>query len=144
MRHPNQNVRAQTRPRGRTLAVCALAGLMAACAQAPKTLYTWDAYQPSVYAYLKDEDTEVAAQAQTLESHVETARAKDMVLPPGFRAHLGMLYLKMGLGDKAAELLQAEKLAFPEGTTFMDFLLRNVAAGAVRSSVETDKQERKK
>lgn len=51
-------------------------------------------------------------------------------MPPGFRAHLGMLYLKMGDGDKGVEQLQSEKVAFPESTPFMDFLMRNVGKPA--------------
>jgi len=109
----------------RTLVVCGVAGLLGACAQAPKHMYNWEAYQPSVYAYLKDEDA--AAQIEALERNVEVARAKNEALPPGFHAHLGMLYLHAGQADKAVEQIQAEKLAFPEGTGFMDFLLRNTA-----------------
>jgi len=123
----------------RALTACALVGMLAACAQAPKTMYDWQAYQPSVYAYLKNEDTDFSQQLQALESNVETARAKNTALPPGFHAHLGLLYLKMGLGDKAVEQLQAEKLAFPEGTAFMDFLLRNVTLPVVQPSTATDK-----
>jgi len=109
----------------RTQVACATAGLLAACAQAPKPLYNWEAYQPAVYAYLKDEDA--AAHIEALERNVEMARANNDALPPGFHAHLGMLYLHMGQADKAAEQIQAEKLAFPEGSGFMDFLLRNTA-----------------
>jgi len=135
---------ASVRQGARALAVCALAGLLAACAQAPKTMYDWQAYQPSVYAYLKGEDADFSQQLQALEGNVETARAHDAALPPGFRAHLGLLYLKMGLGDRAVEQLQAEKRAFPEGARFMDFLLRNMAPGAAQSSADTDKPAGKK
>ncbi|MCH2000092.1 DUF4810 domain-containing protein, partial [Achromobacter xylosoxidans] len=47
--------------------------------------------------------------------------------PPGFRAHLGMLYLKLGDGAKGLEQLEGEKAAFPESKPFMDFLLRNAS-----------------
>ncbi|CAB3868987.1 hypothetical protein LMG26684_02974 [Achromobacter mucicolens] len=60
-----------------------------------------------------------------MEKNIETARAANAELPPGFRAHLGMLYLKMGDGDKGVEQMQGEKAAFPEAAPFMDFLLRN-------------------
>ena len=93
--------------------------------QQPKPMYSWQAYQPSVYAYLKDDGADYAVQAQALEKNVETARAASTELPPGFRAHLGMLYLKIGDGDKALEQLQGEKVAFPESAPFMDFLMRN-------------------
>lgn len=110
---------------GRGLAVAAAAGLLSACAQQPKPMYSWQAYQPAVYAYLKDDGADYATQASALEKNVETARSANAELPPGFRAHLGMLYMKMGDGDKGVEQLQEEKAAFPEATPFMDFLMRN-------------------
>ncbi|WYX09583.1 hypothetical protein WJ978_29655 [Achromobacter xylosoxidans] len=36
-----------------------------------------------------------------------------------------MLHLKMGQGTDAVAQFQDEKLAFPESSPFMDFLLRN-------------------
>ncbi|MFD4838218.1 DUF4810 domain-containing protein [Achromobacter sp. NPDC058515] len=110
---------------GRGLAIAALAGLLSACVQQPKPMYSWQAYQPSVYAYLKDDGADYAVQAQALEKNVETARSANVELPPGFRAHLGMLYLKLGDGNKGVEQLQGEKAAFPESSPFMDFLMRN-------------------
>ncbi|OAE59572.1 DUF4810 domain-containing protein [Achromobacter insolitus] len=109
----------------RCLVIGASAGLLGACVQQPKPMYSWQAYQPSVYAYLKDDGADYAVQAQALEKNVETARAASTELPPGFRAHLCMLYLKIGDGDKALEQLQGEKVAFPESAPFMDFLMRN-------------------
>jgi hypothetical protein len=102
-----------------------MAGGLAACAQPQKTLYNWQSYQPQVYAYLKDDGADYTAQVQALEKNIETARAANQALPPGFHAHLGMLYLKTGNGEKALEQLQSEKLAFPESAAFMDFLMRN-------------------
>jgi hypothetical protein len=111
---------------GRGLAIAALAGLLSACVQQPKPMYSWQSYQPSVYAYLKDDGADSTLQIQALEKNIETARAANVELPPGFRAHLGMLYLKTGDGDKGVEQLQGEKVAFPESAPFMDFLMRNV------------------
>ena len=99
MAQPRRTAFART---GRALAITALAGLLGACAQQPKSLYTWEGYQPTVYAYLKEDGNDYAVQAQTLEKSVEKARATNRELPPGFRAHLGMLYLKMGDGERAS------------------------------------------
>jgi len=121
MRRQNTVARA-----GRGLAITALAGLLSACVQQPKPMYSWQSYQPSVYAYLKDDGADSTLQIQALEKNIETARAANVELPPGFRAHLGMLYLKTGDGDKGVEQLQGEKVAFPESAPFMDFLMRNV------------------
>jgi hypothetical protein len=109
------------------IAIAAVATLsLAACVQPPKTMYNWQSYQPTVYTYLKEDSTDYAVQAAALEKNIQTARSADQPLPPGFHAHLGMLYLKTGEGTKAVEQMQAEKAAFPESTAFMDFLLRNV------------------
>lgn len=122
---------------GRGLAIAAVVGLLSACVQQPKPMYSWQAYQPSVYAYLKDDGADSAVQAQALEKNIETARAANVELPPGFRAHLGMLYLKMGDGDKGIEQFQGEKVAFPESTPFMDFLMRNVGKPQVQQQAAT-------
>lgn len=115
---------------GRVLAMAALAGGLSACAQPKSLLYSWQSYQPAVYAYLKDDGADHAAQSLAMEKNIETARASNAVLPPGFRAHLGMLYLKMGEGAKGVEQLESEKAAFPESKPFMDFLLRNASKTA--------------
>ncbi|WMD18961.1 DUF4810 domain-containing protein [Achromobacter seleniivolatilans] len=127
---------------GRGLAIVAVAVLLSACAQPrAKPLYSWQAYQPSVYAYLQDDGADSAVQAQALEKNIETARSANVELPPGFRAHLGMLYLKMGDGDKAVEQLQGEKVAFPESTQFMDFLMRNVGKAPAQPSASAPADE---
>jgi len=110
---------------GRALAIAALAGVLSACVQQPKSMYSWQSYQGSVYSYLKDDGGDYATQTLAMEQNIETARASNAELPPGFRAHLGMLYMKMGDGDKGVEQMQGEKAAFPEAAPFMDFLLRN-------------------
>lgn len=120
--------------------VCVAASMLTACAQAPKSMYNWKSYQPAVYAYLNDEGVDYAAQAQDLELNVETARSSNTALPPGFRAHLGLLYLKLGEDSKAVEQLQGEKLAFPESTSFMDFLMKNVSPSAAPSQTSAPVQ----
>lgn len=109
----------------RLFGLCIAVSGLTACAPQQKPLYNWQAYEPQVYAYLKDDGADYATQVQALESNIQTARANNQALPPGFHAHLGMLYLKMGDGDKAAEQLQSEKQEFPESAPFMDFLMRN-------------------
>ena len=65
-----------------------------------------------------------------MEAHTEKARAANAALPPGFRAHLGMLKLSAGAADQARQMWQAEKLAFPESTPYMDQLLKRLDAPA--------------
>lgn len=109
--------------------------LLAACAQQPKSLYSWHAYQPNVYAYLKDDGADYVKQIDAFEKNIETARASSQTLPPGFRAHLGLLYLKTGDADKGVAQLEAEQLAFPESVPFMAFLMRNVKPAAATPGI---------
>jgi hypothetical protein len=107
----------------RLTGICAGAGLLAACAQQP-TMYSWDSYQPAAYAYMQG-DQDPVAQVEAMEENIESARAQNKALPPGFHAHLGLLYLQQGQGARAMEQIQSERISFPESATFMDFLLRN-------------------
>ncbi|AKQ57676.1 DUF4810 domain-containing protein [Bordetella hinzii] len=119
---------------------CALVLGLSACAQ-QKPLYSWQSYQPSVYAYLKDDGADPTAQLAAMEKNVETARSAELALPPGFRAHMALLYLKAGQDDKAVEQFNGEKNAFPESAPFMDFLMSKKdasAAGLAKSAPDTN------
>lgn len=92
--------------------------------QGPQPLYYWGSYQSQLYGHLKGEkgpEEQIAA----LEADAEKAASEGLALPPGFRAHLGLLYGETGRTDKMATNLEAEKEHFPEGAGFMDFLLKN-------------------
>jgi hypothetical protein len=114
-------------------AALALAGLMAGCANRPAPLYQWDNYQRQLYEHLKGESASPQEQLQALEAQAEKARAGNAALPPGFRAHMGLLYLQLGRADEARQALQAEKTAFPESAAYMDFLLKGFAAPKSKS-----------
>ncbi len=103
-------------------------GVLTGCAQAPKPLYHWGGYQAQVYEHLKGDGADAQAQARLLETQQVDARAAGAALPPGFRAHLGMLYLQLGRVDEARQQWEAEKSNFPESTVYMDFLLKRLDA----------------
>lgn len=107
--------------------LCALAmlaaALMSGCATQPEPLYYWGAYQGEVHARFKGEKGP-QEQILALEQVREQARAKGKPLPPGFQAHLAMLYGEAGQSERQAEQLEAEKKQFPESAAFMDFLLK--------------------
>ena len=104
--------------------VCALA-LMVGCAGTQPMYGGWNDYQPQVYAYLKSQgELDPAEQIAKLETARQKMELEGKALPPGYRAHLGMLYAKAGQPDQSAENMAAEKASFPESTSFMDFLLR--------------------
>ena len=109
--------------------ICAVAVIsmssLAGCVTRPQHLYHWGGYQTQVYGHFKG-DKDPAQQIQALEQEREAARSLGKPLPPGFQAHLAMLYGKTGRSDRMAENLEAEKAQFPESAAFMDFLLKNL------------------
>lgn len=119
-------------PIARLLAATGIALLATGCAAPkPQALYGWESYQPQVYEYLKTSgEADPQAQIAELEQSGARIQAGGAALPPGYRAHLGMLYAKAGQTDKSAEQLTAEKTQFPESTTFMDFLLQTLSGKA--------------
>ena len=107
---------------GFALPVAAACALLTGCATQTASLYQWDGYQPQVYEYLKGQ-TSPNEQITALETAREKIFAKDKTLPPGFRAHLGMLYASVGKSAEARRQLTEEKERFPESSAYMDFLL---------------------
>jgi hypothetical protein len=109
----------------RLLGVVVLLVLLEGCATKPSTLYQWQDYQTNVDSYFRGDKVSPDAQTQLMESDLQKIVANGGVVPPGYYAHLGLLYGKQGQLDQFAEKIQAEKKQYPEAETFMDFLLRN-------------------
>lgn len=109
--------------RGNWLPVTAAALLLAGCASSTPPLYQWTGYQPQVYEYFKGQKSP-QEQIDALEKALQEIRGKGHTPPPGFHAHLGMLYASVGNEQQAEQELQAEKQLFPESSTYMDFLLK--------------------
>lgn len=105
---------------------CVLA--LAGCAQPRKPLYMWETFPRQQYDALLSAGVSPGAQIAPLEAHAEKARGASAALPPGFRAHLGMLKLAEGDADRARQLWQEERLAFPESAPFIDTLLKRLDA----------------
>ncbi len=105
----------------------ALAALiLAGCAQQNPPLYMWDKFPRQQYDFLLGDGADLSKQIDTLEGHSRKAREKGAALPPGFRAHLGMLYLNSGSPDRAKALWEEEMAVFPESSAFMKRLLRRL------------------
>jgi hypothetical protein len=100
--------------------------LLVGCAQAPQQLYMWESFPRQQYDALLREGMSPGTQIQALEAHAAKARGSGAALPPGFRAHLGMLYLSSGNADQARQLWLAEKDAFPESAAYIDQLLKRL------------------
>ena len=104
----------------------ATAGLQG-CATKPASIYQWEGYQTNVDSYFRADKVSPDAQIQLAEADLQKIKAAGGVVPPGYKAHLGLLYAKQGKLDLFAQQMKAEKEQYPESETFVDFLLRNFA-----------------
>lgn len=103
--------------------------LLGGCAQKGlPPLYMWETFPRMQYDTLLRAGVSPLEQVGAMEAHAEKARADGAALPPGFRAHLGMLKLSAGDPDQARQLWQGEKAAFPESSPYMDHLLKRLEA----------------
>lgn len=110
--------------RGALLMVAA--ALLGGCAQAPKPLYHWGGYQDSLYEHFKGDGRSPEQQLQTLAEAQQKAAATGTPLPPGFRAHVGLLQLRLGRDAEARSQFEAEKAQFPESAPYIDSLLKRM------------------
>jgi hypothetical protein len=109
----------------RAIAALALGFALVGCAQPVKPLYHWEGFQRQMYEHFKGDGSSPGEQLAVLEAQAQKAAASGAVLPPGFRAHLAVVYLKLGRDAEARQQLEGEKAAFPESAAYMDFLLKN-------------------
>lgn len=107
------------------LSVAALAvALVQGCSSnQAQPLYQWEGYQPQVYTYLKGEGS-FEEQIAALEKGLQVIRARGNTPPPGYHAHLGLLYAQIGQGDQVVQQFRSEEALFPESKTYMAFLLK--------------------
>jgi hypothetical protein len=114
--------------RGGTLLLVSAALLLVGCASESTRLYRWGDYQPEVYAYFLGTESGPQAQIDSLEKGLQLAAAKAQALPPGYQAHLGLLYLNTGQANRARQAFETERAQFPESAPYMNFLLGKFAA----------------
>ena len=100
----------------------ALLIVLAGCASKP-ALYEWGSYQPQLYAYFQAEGG-FEVQLIALEVDLQKMRAVGKNPPPGFHAHLGLLYSHLGKVDQMVQAFRTEKALYPESGAYMDFLLK--------------------
>ncbi len=103
-----------------SLVTAVLATLLLSGCVAPNQ-YHWGNYEQVIYlSYNAPDKASLEQQIAFLEEDIEKARSQDKPLPPGFRAHLGVLYFQNGQSDKALELFESEKELYPESTKLMN------------------------
>lgn len=96
-------------------------GLLSGCATKSHNIYTWGSYQAQVNAYFKGTGSP-EQQIAALQKSLPTS-SQNISVPPGYHAHLGMLYGQLGRSDDMQIEFETEKLLFPESAPFMDFML---------------------
>jgi hypothetical protein len=102
--------------------IAACAAVLTACQ--PHTMYRWGSYEGMVYKmYRSPKDATPEKQIEILKKDAQVAASENRELPPGFRAHLGFLFVQVGEIDSARNQFEEEKAYFPESAVFMDHLL---------------------
>jgi len=116
----------------RLLAFCCLVTL-AGCT--PGTKYEWGAYQPALLAYYKE-----PAEQKDFDKALDEAivkGGKSHKVPPGLYAEAGYEALSHGDTQKAVDLFNQEKAAWPESGAFMDKAIANAGKAAPAKPAQT-------
>lgn len=109
--------------RWQAIAAIAVVLLLTAC-ETTGPIYEWGQFSAFQYQSLNGNDANVTQQLAGMQEQAEQARSKGLSLPPGFRAHKGLLYLKTRELNKAWAMFNAEKAAFPESAPYINRLLK--------------------
>jgi hypothetical protein len=107
----------------RHLAPLALAAALAACST-PQPLYQWGQFTEYSYDTLRGAGKSPAEQVDLMRAHGEKVAQSGKKLPPGFHAHMALLYLQLGRKDLALTHFDAERQAFPESAAYVDSLIK--------------------
>jgi hypothetical protein len=99
--------------------------IFSGCSKQSSSLYYWGNYQSQIHTYLKDESKDLQNQISSLEEILNKATSQNKLVPPGYHAHLGLLYLDNSQIDKFHEQLNKEKELYPESKEFISFLLKS-------------------
>lgn len=92
------------------------------CATAPQPLYQWGKFPSYTYDALRGVGTTPVEQLAAMKAHAAVVTQQGKQLPPGFRAHMGLLEIKLGNERAAQEHFAAEQAAFPESGAYIEAL----------------------
>lgn len=85
-------------------------------------LYYWNgSYETSMYKYLND-DQDFSQQISAMEKSAQKIYETNKKAPPGFYAHLGLLYMNQGNMAQADKNFNKEVKNFPESQAYIAFL----------------------
>ncbi len=110
------------------VALAALCGPLVGCVTAPPPLYAWGDFSRVQYETLKSDGASPVQHIDTLRAQALKAQAEGQALPPGFRAHQGMLALVTDDAASARQFFEQEKAVFPESAPYMDRLIQRLTA----------------
>ena len=109
------------------LMIASYALLIAGCAAPTRPLYQWGTYEELIYQSWREPGSmPVEKQVELLQHDYQQGQAQNMRMPPGWHAHLAMLYARMGRHDEAIKELGVEKAEFPESGVFVERMLANM------------------
>jgi hypothetical protein len=117
------------------LALVMACAVLGGCAARAPSLYQWQDYQSHVDAYFRTDKLSPDVQMRMMEDDLRKIQASGAKPPPGYHAHLGLLYGQQGKLDQFAQQVEIEKKQFPESETFMDFLLRNFKKSTAKKAL---------
>ncbi|MEQ1664201.1 MAG: DUF4810 domain-containing protein [Bdellovibrionales bacterium] len=99
--------------------------LSAAGCATQNELYYWGEYEDTIYnTYKNPGEMPIERQVEILEADFEKAKSKNKPVPPGWHAHLGLLYYDLGKLDQASREFQTEKANFPESNVMVSRFLK--------------------
>lgn len=101
---------------------------LTACGSVQKPLYSWDKYNASSYAYLKNSD-EKSTQAliETYQKIIEKQTGSRGVVPPGIYADYGFILLQADKTTEGKDMLAKEIELYPESKVFIERILKMTA-----------------
>jgi len=104
--------------------VVLLVVLLSACANTKPNQYYWGNYENLIYKmYNKPGDADPGKQIQLLTEDLQKAQAKGKPVPPGFHAHLGLMYAMLGNAAQSQVAFEQEKTLFPEAEPLVSSLM---------------------
>ena len=101
------------------------ASLLAGCAT-QEPLYQWGNFTGLTYDSLRGAGKSPTEQIDLMVAHSQRVQQAGKKLPPGFHAHLALLYLKAGLSDAAKGHFEAEVREFPESARYISSLMKTL------------------
>lgn len=112
----------------KTLMSVAVALTVTACATTSTQIYYWGNYSDTAYQLKKEpSDKTREAHKASLQNILDVATSKNKRVPPGIYAELALIEMESGQSAQALQLLQQEKLLFPESAQLVDTLTKNIA-----------------